>query len=238
MARDPDECPHPKDARRTDPETGMVSCGLCGLEIFDQPLRIGSRLVPLAEILRRVAGDHRELEKWVLKFSQEIHRLDAVDSKIRDVRCTWPGCQVPPMLRSHWCPVHKEEHRKENDRERQRRRRGKVQGPLTGNEAQTSKGFYRLEGASPAMTPLPTLIFEFETAKAHVINVEDQILQTVERNGVRHAADLPPRETLGALPGPDQPYRIRVPLLTPINQEVVDRIAAGVPHGVRVRLEP
>ncbi|MGD0422872.1 MAG: hypothetical protein ABSA92_05380 [Candidatus Bathyarchaeia archaeon] len=84
---------------------------------------------------------------------------------------------------------------------------------------------------------MPTLVFEFETAKAHVINVEDQILQTIDRYGVRRVEDLPPREALGA-PGPDQPYRMRVPLLAPVTQEVVDLIAAGAPHGVRVRLEP
>jgi hypothetical protein len=84
---------------------------------------------------------------------------------------------------------------------------------------------------------LPTLIFEFETSKAHVIDVEDQILLTVVRNGVRLMANLPPREALG-YPGPNQPYRIRVPLASPINQAVVNRIAAGVPNGVRVRLEP
>ena len=61
-----------------------------------------------------------------------------------------------------------------------------------------------------------------------MINVEDQILQTIDRYGVRRVEDLPPREALGA-PGPDQPYRMRVPLLAPVTQEVVDLIAAGAP---------
>jgi len=84
---------------------------------------------------------------------------------------------------------------------------------------------------------LPTLIFEFEASKAHVIDVEDQILLTVAQNHVRLLANLPPRETLEGVPGPNQPYRIRVPIASPINQAVVNRIAAGVPHGVRIRLE-
>jgi len=85
---------------------------------------------------------------------------------------------------------------------------------------------------------LPTLIFEFETSKAHVIDVEDQILLTVVRNEIRLVANLPPREVLENVPGHNQPYRIRVPLASPINQAVVNRIAAGVPHGIRVQLEP
>ena len=84
---------------------------------------------------------------------------------------------------------------------------------------------------------MPTLIFEFETSKAHLDNVEDQILLTVARNGVRIAANLPPREALGGASGPNQPYRVRVPLMGPIGGLVVNRIAASVPRGVRVRLE-
>ncbi len=125
---DPGECPHPVESRLTDPESGIVSCGLCGLEMFDQRLRIGSRLVPPTKLLHRVTIRRRELERVALKISQELHTLDAIGSKIRDVQCAWPGCEVPPMIGSSWCPEHKRERAKENARERQRRRRDKLQG--------------------------------------------------------------------------------------------------------------
>ena len=81
------------------------------------------------------------------------------------------------------------------------------------------------------------MIFEFETAKAHVINVEDQILQVVDRYHIRRVQDLPPREALSPGTGSELPYRIRIPLLSPITQDQLGLIAAGIPHGVRVRLE-
>jgi hypothetical protein len=85
----------------------------------------------------------------------------------------------------------------------------------------------------------PNLVFEFETDKAHLIEVEDQIFQVVDRLGVRRVADkdIPQRESLGPAGGPYFHYRLRVPLLTQIDQGQVDTIAASVPHGVRVRLE-
>ncbi len=84
---------------------------------------------------------------------------------------------------------------------------------------------------------LPTLVFEFETARVHVINVEDQIIQTVDRYGLRRVEDLPPREVLGPGNGREQPYRIKIHLLSQISQSQLKLISAGVPHGVHIRLE-
>jgi hypothetical protein len=71
----------------------------------------------------------------MLEKIQELHRLDATAAQIRDVKCAWPGCQVPPKQGSRWCPEHKREHQKENDRARQRRKRRR--GPPLGGGGKT-----------------------------------------------------------------------------------------------------
>lgn len=81
----------------------------------------------------------------MLEKIQELHRLDATVAQVRDVRCAWPGCQVPPRPGSRWCPAHKEEHRKENARERQRRKRRGLKDTIQG-------GGYTAKSA-PVMKP-------------------------------------------------------------------------------------
>ncbi len=120
-----ERCQHPEEARETDAETGRFFCRACGAEVVERSLQMGGRLVPPTELLHRVTIRRRELEQVALKISQELHSLDVTVAQVRDVKCAWPGCQVPPMLRSRWCPQHKQEREKENAKERQRRRRGR-----------------------------------------------------------------------------------------------------------------
>jgi len=109
----------------TDPETGQSFCQKCGLLLPEGPVQIGSRLVPPEEFLRRLRIKCRELDAEILRSQQLKHQLLSVAAKVQDTRCKSPGCQAPPMLRSKWCPLHRQEHAKEQARERQRRHRQK-----------------------------------------------------------------------------------------------------------------
>jgi hypothetical protein len=42
---------------------------------------------------------------------------------VRAIKCTLPGCEFPPLLRSHLCLQHERERERESARFRQRRRR-------------------------------------------------------------------------------------------------------------------
>jgi hypothetical protein len=117
------QCEHASTV--TDPETRQTFCERCGLLLPDRPVPIGGRLVPVEEFLRRLTIKCRELDAEILLSQQRKHQLLSLAAGIQDTRCRWPGCQVPPMLRSKWCPLHRWEHAKEQARERQRRHRQK-----------------------------------------------------------------------------------------------------------------
>ena len=100
----PDPCEHGKTL--TDSETGQTVCEICGLELIEKPVPIGSHLVPPEEFMRRVRIKCQELDLEILQSQQRKHQLLSAAAKVRDVRCRWLGCEVPPMLRSKWCPIH------------------------------------------------------------------------------------------------------------------------------------
>jgi len=114
-------CNHPSVV--TDPETGKDFCETCGLQLVDKPVSVGGRLIPPEEYLRRVQGVIRLIDDEILQREQRKHELLLTAARVRDVRCQWPNCQAPPLLRSKWCPEHKRQHSRELARERQRRHR-------------------------------------------------------------------------------------------------------------------
>jgi hypothetical protein len=85
---------------------------------------------------------------------------------------------------------------------------------------------------------MPSLIFEYETDKANVIEARDRILQAVDRCGVPRVPDneLPLGEPMPTT-GPDLALRWRIPLTSPITEELLHVISTTLPRGVTVRLE-
>jgi hypothetical protein len=106
-----------------DPATSRVYCRRCGVEIPDEPVPIGGRLVPVLEYLDRLERERRRLEDEERRIHLMMDSLDLQIAGIRDMKCIWPGCDNPPLPRSKWCRLHKYERMKVTARERQRRRR-------------------------------------------------------------------------------------------------------------------
>ncbi len=94
-------------------------------EDYEEP-EAGGRLVTPESYIRRVTTAIRLLDEEILQRQQRRQELLAYTAQVQDTRCQCPGCKVPPMLPSKWCPLHRREHMKEQARERQRRHRQKM----------------------------------------------------------------------------------------------------------------
>ena len=69
---------------------------------------------------------------------------------------------------------------------------------------------------------VPSLIFEYETNKAHAIEARDRILQAVDRCSVPRAPDreLPTEELLSTTLS-ELAFKWRIPLTSPISEELL-----------------
>ncbi len=95
--------------------------------IPEKPILIGGRLLPPMVLLRKHTIKRREIERLVIHYQTKLRRLDAVNAKVRGVRCAWLGCEVAPVMRGRWCPEHKAEHTRLSATERQRKRRERIE---------------------------------------------------------------------------------------------------------------
>jgi hypothetical protein len=129
-------CP-PHDPWR-DPGTGKAYCRHCGIEIPDESVQIGHRLVSVPEYLDRLEMRRRTLDNLEQRILLEMDSLDVQIAGIRDTMCAWPDCHTAPMHRSKWCRLHKNEREKQTAKERQRRRRSDPQ--LRSLERQNRRG--------------------------------------------------------------------------------------------------
>ena len=69
------ECKH-EHTITPDPESGEAFCAKCGLlQEFENPVPIGSRLIPPREFLRRVAANVRMIDSEILWRQQRKHEL-------------------------------------------------------------------------------------------------------------------------------------------------------------------
>jgi hypothetical protein len=93
----------------------------------------------------------------------------------------------------------------------------------------------------PCLRPrvkLPSLIFEYETNKAHAVEARDRILQAVDNCGVPRVTDRElPTEELLPTTGPDLAFKWRIPLTGSISEDLLHVISTTLPRGVTVRLE-
>jgi hypothetical protein len=131
----PETCQHLEVI--TDPSTDQTWCAVCGVQLLDRPVPVGGRLVPAGEFMHRVQAVVRIIDDEILIREQRKHKLLATAACVRGVPCAWPNCEAPPLLRSKWCPLHRQLHRRILGRERQRRHRLKpppapVQVPAPG----------------------------------------------------------------------------------------------------------
>jgi hypothetical protein len=85
---------------------------------------------------------------------------------------------------------------------------------------------------------MPSLIFEYETNKAHAIEARDRILQAVDRCSVPRVPDrdLPTEELLSTIAS-ELAFKWRIPLTSPISEDLLHVISTTLPRGVTVHLE-
>jgi transcription initiation factor TFIIIB Brf1 subunit/transcription initiation factor TFIIB len=111
------DCTH--DDTITDPDTGEKVCLRCALVVLSEPVKIGTRFVPIDEFNRRLRSKLAELDA-------ARNYCSRLKQKIGGIPCAWPGCEAAPVLRSKWCPVHRDQAGRKVARERQTRHRTKA----------------------------------------------------------------------------------------------------------------
>jgi hypothetical protein len=103
----------------TDPDTGEKVCMRCALVVLDEAIQIGTRAVPVEEFYRRLRRKLAELDAATAYCNKLYVRIGGIT-------CASPSCQAAPMLRSKWCPVHREQAERRRARERQAKHRVKA----------------------------------------------------------------------------------------------------------------
>jgi hypothetical protein len=111
------DCTHENTV--TDPDTGEKVCLRCALTVLSEPVQIGSRTVSIEEFNRKLRNKLAELDA-ARAYVSRLHQ------KIGGIPCAWPGCEAAPMLRSKWCPVHRDQSSRKAARQRQTRHRRKA----------------------------------------------------------------------------------------------------------------
>jgi hypothetical protein len=114
-------------------EAGRVWCrDKCGIEIPEEPVLVGDRLIPPVEWLRRAALEYRKLDAKQKEKLLEVKEIQAKKDRIISIagdlqnrKCHRPGCSLKPHLRSKWCEKHGALHEREMACNRQRRKRGR-----------------------------------------------------------------------------------------------------------------
>jgi hypothetical protein len=120
----PETCQHVKLV--TDPSTDQTWCAVCGVQLLDRPVPVGGRLVPPGEFMHRVQAVVRIIDDEILIREQRKHELLSTAARIQSRSCEYSNCEAPPLLRSKYCPIHRQLHRRILGRERQRRHRLKT----------------------------------------------------------------------------------------------------------------